>query len=103
MSKVFETNALKGKALAAGMKKRLTELGKYGVKEVDLTNMELDADKAILMIREVDKLREETSAKLHKANEQLAALKERADNYRRLIKEHYPIEQWQAFGLQDKR
>ena len=45
MSKVFETNALKGKSLASGMKKRLPELAKYGVKEADLTAMEQDADK----------------------------------------------------------
>ena len=36
MSKVFETNVLKGKSLASGMKKRLPELSKYGVKEADL-------------------------------------------------------------------
>ena len=46
------------------MKKKLSELGKYGVTEQDLTAMENDADKAIEMIREVDRLREETSKKL---------------------------------------
>ena len=59
MSKTFETNALKGKSLAAGMKRRIAELEKYGVKEADLTAMEQDADRAIEMIREVDRLREE--------------------------------------------
>ena len=29
MSKTFETNALKGKSLAAGMKRRIAELGIY--------------------------------------------------------------------------
>ena len=33
MSKTFETNALKGKSLAAGMKQRIAELEKYGVDE----------------------------------------------------------------------
>ena len=33
MSKTFETNALKGKSLAAGMKQRIAELEKFGVKE----------------------------------------------------------------------
>ncbi|MCR5290592.1 MAG: hypothetical protein K6E51_11415 [Treponema sp.] len=46
MAKTFETNALKGKSFAAGMKRRIAELGKYGVKEADLTVMEQDADKA---------------------------------------------------------
>ena len=47
MSKTFETNALKGKSLAAGMKQRIAELEKFGVKEADLTVMEQDADKAM--------------------------------------------------------
>ena len=34
------------------MKKKLSELSKYGVKEEDLTAMEQDADKAIEMIKE---------------------------------------------------
>ena len=103
MSKTFETNALKGKSLAAGMKRRIAELGKYGVKEADLTVMEQDADKAIEMIREVDSLREETSRKLQAANEQLYSVKERADKYRKIIKANYPQEEWEKFGLLDKR
>ncbi|MGM9741669.1 MAG: hypothetical protein ACI3ZC_01250 [Candidatus Cryptobacteroides sp.] len=103
MSKVFETNALKGKALANGMKKRLSDLSKYGVKETDLTAMEQDADKAISMIQEVDRMRAEISRKLEAANTQLNSVKDRANEYRRLIKSNYPPEQWESFGLMDKR
>ena len=103
MSKVFETNAHKGKSLAAGMKKKLSELGKYGITEQELTAMENDAEKAIGMIREVDRLREETSRKLQAANEQLYSVKERADKYRKIIKANYPQEEWEKFGLLDKR
>ena len=103
MSKTFETNALKGKSLAAGMKRRIAELGKYGVKEADLTVMEQDADKAIEMIREVDRLREEVTRKLQAANEQLCSLRDRAAVYRKIIKQNYLQDQWAGFGLQDKR
>ncbi len=103
MSKTFETNALKGKSLAAGMKRRITELGKYGVKEADLTVMEREADKAIEMIREVDRLREEVTRKLQEANEQLNSLRDRAAVYRKIIKQNYSQDQWAGFGLQDKR
>lgn len=103
MSKTFETNALKGKSLAAGMKKRIAELQKYGVKEADLTAMEQDADKAIEMIREVDSLREEVTRKLQAANEQLNSLRDRASVYRKIIKSNYLQDQWLSFGLQDKR
>lgn len=103
MSKTFENNAFKGKSLAAGMKKRIAELEKYGVKEADLAAMEQDADKAIEMIREVDRLREEVSRKLQAANEELCSLRDRASVYRKVIKSNYQPDQWQIFGLQDKR
>lgn len=103
MSKTFENNALKGKSLAAGMKKRIAELEKYGVKEADLATMEQDVDKAIEMIREVDRLREEVSRKLQAANEELSSLRDRASVYRKVIKSNYQPDQWQSFGLQDKR
>ena len=85
MSKTFETNALKGKSLSAGMKRRIAELEQFGVKEADLTVMEQDADKAIEMIREVDSLREEVTRKLQAANEQLNSLRDRAAVYRKII------------------
>ena len=103
MSKTFETNALKGKSLAAGMKRRIAELEQFGVKEADLTVMEQDADKAIEMIREVDSLREEVTRKLQAANEQLNSLRDRAAVYRTIIKQNYLQDQWAGFGLQDKR
>ena len=60
------------------MKRRIAELEKYGEKEVDLAVMEQDADKAIEMIREVDRLREEVTRKFQEANEQLNSLRDRA-------------------------
>ena len=103
MSKTFETNALKGKSLACGMKKKLSELSRYGVTEKALTIMEQDADKAMEMIKEVDRMRVETSRKLEAANAQLEILKNKADEYRRLIKSNYSPDQWANFGLMDKR
>ncbi|MBS7274764.1 MAG: hypothetical protein KIG45_06840 [Bacteroidales bacterium] len=85
------------------MKRRIAELGKYGVTEADLTVMEQDADKAIEMIREVDRLREEVTRKLQEANEQLNSLRDRAAVYRKIIKQNYLQDQWAGFGLQDKR
>lgn len=85
------------------MKRRIAELEKYGVKEADLTAMEQDADKAIEMIREVDRLREEVTRKLQAANEQLCSLRDRAAVYRKIIKQNYLQDQWAGFGLQDKR
>ena len=61
------------------------------------------ANKAIEMIKEVDALRQEASEKLQKANEQLADVKELAMGYRQTIKNNFPMEQWEKFGISDKR
>lgn len=45
----------------------------------------------------------ETSRKLDEANAQLNSLKERANVYRKLVKANYPQDQWERFGLMDKR
>ena len=55
------------------------------------------------MIKEVDALRQEASEKLQKANEQLADIKELAMGYRQTIKNNFPMEQWEKFGISDKR
>ena len=60
-------------------------------------------NKAIEMIKEVDALRQEASEKLQKANGQLADVKELAMGYRQTIKNYFPMEQWEKFGISDKR
>ncbi|MBQ3607632.1 MAG: hypothetical protein II991_04985 [Bacteroidales bacterium] len=68
-----------------------------------LDNLEAEANKAIEMIQEVDDLRQTVSEKLHAANEKLADVKELAMGYRQTIKANFPIEQWEKFGIMDKR
>ena len=55
------------------------------------------------MIKEVDALWQEASEKLQEANEQLADVKELAMGYRQTIKNNFPMEQWEKFGISDKR
>ena len=54
------------------------------------------------MIAEVDALIEEVSEKLHKAEKQLADVQEVAKSYRHTIKNNFPMEQWERFGITDK-
>ena len=91
MSKTFENNAQKALTMASGIR---TE---------GLDKLEAEANKAIEMIREVDALRQVVSEKLQKANEQLADVKELAMSYRHTIKNNFPMEQWETFGISDKR
>ena len=103
MSKTFETNAQKALTMASGIKKHLAQVSHLGISPAGLEKLEAEANKAIEMIREVDALRAEVSEKLQKANGQLANVKELAMGYRQSIKAYFPIEQWEMFGIMDKR
>ena len=103
MSKTFENNAQKALTMASGIKQHLSEVAHLGIKTEGLDKLEAEANKAIEMIKEVDALRQEASEKLQKANEQLADVKELAMGYRQTIKNNFPMEQWERFGISDKR
>ena len=89
--------------MASGIKKHIDEVAHHGIKPEGLDTLEAEASKAIEMIREVDALRHTVSEKLLAANEKLADVKELAMGYRQTIKANFPIEQWEKFGVMDKR
>jgi len=89
--------------MASGIKKHLSEVAHLGIKAEGLDKLEAEANKAIEMIQEVDALRQIVSEKLQAANEQLADVKELAMGYRQTIKNNFPPEQWEHFGIMDKR
>lgn len=89
--------------MASGIKKHLSEVAHLGIKAEGLDKLEAEANKAIGMIQEVDALRQTVSEKLQAANEQLADVKELAMGYRQTIKNNFPPEQWEHFGIMDKR
>lgn len=89
--------------MASGIKKHLSEVAHLGIKAEGLDKLEAEANKAIEMIQEVDALRQTVSEKLQAANEQLADVKELAMGYRQTIKNNLPPEQWEHFGIMDKR
>ena len=89
--------------MASGIKKHLSEVAHLGIKAEGLDKLEAEANKAIEMIQEVDALRQTVSEKLQAANEQLADVKELAMGYRQTIKNNFPMEQWEKFGIMDKR
>jgi len=103
MSKTFETNAQKALIMASGIKKHIDEVTHLGIKTEGLDTLEAEANKAIEMIQEVDALRQTVSEKLQAANEKLADVKELAMGYRQTIKNNFPMEQWEKFGIMDKR
>lgn len=103
MSKTFENQAIKAKNFAEGMKKHLAELSAYGIKQEALDSLIKATDEAIRMSQEVDMLRMKASEKMHEANAALSGVKDQYNEFRAIIKNNYPLEQWHRFGLLDKR
>ena len=89
--------------MASGIKRNISEVAHLGIRQEGLDKLEAEANKAIEMIREVDALRQTASEKLQLANEKLSEVKELAMGYRQTIKNNFPIEKWEHFGIMDKR
>ena len=89
--------------MASGIKKHIDEVAHLGIRTEGLDTLEAEANKAIEMIQEVDALRQTVSEKLQAANKKLADVKELAMGYRQTIKNNFPPEQWEHFGIMDKR
>ena len=102
MSETFETNAQEALTMASGIKSHLSEMAHLGIEKEGLDKLEAEAIKALDMIAEVDALIEEVSEKLHKAEKQLADVHDVANSYRHTIKNNFPMEQWERFGITDK-
>ena len=102
MSETFETNAQEALTMASGIKSHLSEVTHLGIEKEGLDELEAEAIKALDMIAEVDALIEEVSEKLHNAEKQLADVQDVAKSYRHTIKNNFPMEQWERFGITDK-
>ena len=102
MSETFETNAQEALTMASGIKSHLSEVTHLGIEKEGLDKLEAEAIKALDMIAEVDALIEEVSEKLHKAEKQLADVQDVAKSYSHTIKNNFPMEQWERFGITDK-
>ena len=94
---------MKAQNLAEEMKKHLNELSAKGVKQETLDLLIKKREEAICISREVDTLRIDASNKLREANKVLSDVKECYNELRMIIRNNYPIDKWNSFGLIDKR
>jgi hypothetical protein len=55
------------------------------------------------MNREVEELREKTSAKAAEANQKLIEVKDTMRDVKRIVKGYFEQTKWESFGILDKR
>ncbi len=103
MSKVYSEQVQKAQMLAAGLRKNYELVKNRGISSEQIAQMEKDAKEAARMNEEVEVLRAEVGAKAARANKKLTELKNNMQNAKQIIKRCFDQEQWQDFGVMDKR
>ena len=103
MSKVYSEQVQKAQMLAAGLRKNNELVKNRGISSEQIAQMEKDAKEAARMNEEVEVLRAEVGAKAARANKKLTELKNNMQNAKQIIKRCFDQEQWQDFGVMDKR
>ena len=103
MSKVYSEQVQKAQMLAAGLRKNYELVKNRGISSEQIAQMEKDAKEAARMNEEGEVLRAEVGAKAARANKKLTELKNNMQNAKQIIKRCFDQEQWQDFGVMDKR
>jgi hypothetical protein len=103
MSKVYSEQVQKANMLVVGMRKNFDLVKNHGITLEQLSQLEEAAKAATDMNREVEELREKTSAKAAEANQKLIEVKDTMRDVKRIVKGYFEQTKWESFGILDKR
>ncbi|MCI5818208.1 MAG: hypothetical protein SPE53_07210 [Prevotella sp.] len=103
MSNTIELQLEKSCMLIAGLRKNLSLLADKGITESMLDNMESDIQNLESQNRECNAARAALSERVKAMNNKFNDLKETYFSTKRIIKNNYPQEVWNRFGVEDKR
>lgn len=103
MTKTIETQLEKSRTLITGMKRHISEMGECGVTNEAVAKFENDLVILEQQSSEVDKIREELSAKVRRMNETFTTVKQTYSDTKKVLKGYHPQERWMDYGVPDKR
>ncbi len=103
MSKVYLEKVQKARMLAQGLKKNYELVKNLGITMEQIEQLEKDADEAAVYNEELDKLREEVSRQVARANKKLDEIRVNVMTSKSIIKRKFEQPQWAGFGIADKR
>lgn len=103
MSKVYVEKVQKARMLANGMRKNYELIKELGITPEQIDLLEKNTDEATLYNEELDKLREEVSLKVARANKKMDEIRDTVTTAKNLIKRRYDQTEWINFGIADKR
>lgn len=103
MSKTIDLQVEKSSVLLNGLRNNLAELTGKGISADQLSKMESDIAALKAANTECDKIREQLSARVKAMNAILSDVKETFAEKKKVVKGYYTQEEWNRFGVMDKR
>lgn len=105
MTKTIELQVGKTSELIRGLRDNLGELASRGVnvEAGELDALESNLNALLQSSNECEALRKELSAKVKVTNEELRTVKDKYLQLKKGVKENFLQEEWQRFGVSDKR
>lgn len=103
MSKTYSDQVNKAKVLVAGLKKNYVQIRNLGISIEELSKLESTIAEAEKLNNEVERLHSEINETSMQANRKLIAVKEKALEFKRIVKRYIGINKWADFGVMDKR
>lgn len=103
MSKTYSDQLNKAKVLVAGLKRNYEQIKNRGISLEELNNFGNAISEAEKLNSEVERLRLETSEMVTQANRKLITVKDKALEFKRIVKRYNDISKWADFGVMDKR
>jgi len=102
MSKTNEMQIEKTRKLIVGLRKHLAN-GKEGVTSSEIDEMETRLNELQTLNNQCDALREQLQPMVRQANHLLTDVKASYAEWKKIIRNGYPQEQWIQYGLLDRR
>ena len=103
MSKTYSYQMDKAKVLVAGLRKNYERIKDQGIGLEELSALESAIGEGEKLNKEVERLHAETHEMISQANRQLIEVKDKAAEFKRIVKRCVDMEEWKEFGVMDKR
>lgn len=103
MSKTIDLQVEKSRSLIEGYRNNLAELQARGVTAAQLDAMEQNIKQLIAAGEECDQLRATLTQKVRAANAILQTVKDEFLEQKKIVKSAYDPQDWQRYGIMDKR
>ena len=103
MSKTISDQIEKIQLLISGLRKNLHLVTDKGINTELIDKMEAIGKTLAVQNEKVEVLREEVSKEIRIANQQHKELRDDFADTKRIIKQNFPQEEWEKFGVLDKR